>query len=267
MSIEWLTGASQKTYGELVSGTRTASRPSVSPLPRYMQTRHESGGNQHYDMGGWAVDDRGHRRSVVKTGMRRGEENRSVHEAVKREKRKQKYSHPAHPPQPTIYICHKWDRGCHARVGLISHSRKCWSKNKTKNDFLLFWNIYLFLCSPLYRFFIPHFDLFTYFFFLNPSDILGGTKPLSFETEECLVGILLTHRVSSKKNILLTSFPGYRGRKQQVAPNPIEIIVPDWISTTLKNGPHTKLTSSPHISFWTVVTLPAEQYNGYILSL
>ena len=54
-----------------------------------------------------AADDRGHWRSVVKTGMRRGEENRSVHEGGKWEKRKQKSSNPAYPPQPTTYICHK----------------------------------------------------------------------------------------------------------------------------------------------------------------
>ena len=72
-----------------------------------------------------AADDRGHWRSVVKVGMRRTEEKRSAHDAVKMEKRKPKYSHPAHPPQPTIYICHKCDRDCHARVGLISHSRNC----------------------------------------------------------------------------------------------------------------------------------------------
>ena len=59
------------------------------------------------------------------TGMIRGEENRFVHEAVKTEKRKQKSFHPANPPQPTIYICHKCGRGCHARVGLISHSWTC----------------------------------------------------------------------------------------------------------------------------------------------
>ena len=72
-----------------------------------------------------AADDHGHWIAVVKAGMRRGEEKRSEREAVKREKRKRKSSHPAHPPRPTIYICHKCGRDCHARVGLISHSRKC----------------------------------------------------------------------------------------------------------------------------------------------
>ena len=95
-------------YGELVTGTRTVGRPYLRPYLREA-----------------AADDRGHWRAVVKAGMKRGEENRSVHEAVKREKRKQKSSHPAHPPQPTIYICHKCGRDCHARLGLISHSRKC----------------------------------------------------------------------------------------------------------------------------------------------
>ena len=76
--------------------------------------------------------------------MKRGEENRSVHEAVKREKRKQKSSHPAH---------------------------------------------HLFLCRPLYRcfFFISHFYLFIYYYyFFTQVDKLGGTEPLSSETEGCL---------------------------------------------------------------------------------
>ena len=71
------------------------------------------------------TDDRGHWRSVVMTGMRRGEDNRSAHEAENMEKRELKSSNPVHPPQPTTYICHKCDRDCHARVGLKSNFRKC----------------------------------------------------------------------------------------------------------------------------------------------
>ena len=110
-------------YGELVTGTRTVGRPYL----RYRDTCKRDMKVAGIDTTTWeaAADDRGHWRAVVKAGMKRGEENRSVHEAVKREKRKQKSSHPAHPPQPTIYICHKCGRDCHARVGLISHSRKC----------------------------------------------------------------------------------------------------------------------------------------------
>ena len=89
-------------YGELVTGTRTVGRPYL----RYRDTCKRDMKVAGINTTTWeaAADDRGHWRAVVKAGMKRGEENRSVHEAVKREKRKQKSSHPAHPPQPTIYI-------------------------------------------------------------------------------------------------------------------------------------------------------------------
>ena len=107
-------------YGELVTGTPTAGRPYL----RYRDTCKRAMKVAGIDTKIWeaAADDRGHWRSVVKAGMRRREENRSEREAAKREKRKQKSSH---PPQPTIYICHKCGRDCHAGVGLISYSRKC----------------------------------------------------------------------------------------------------------------------------------------------
>ena len=110
-------------YGELVTGTRTAGRPYL----RYRDICKRDMKVAGIDPTTWeaAVGDRGHWRAVVKAGMRRGEEKRSEHEAVKREKRKRKSSHSAYPPQPTIYICHKCGRDSHARVGLISHSRKC----------------------------------------------------------------------------------------------------------------------------------------------
>ena len=110
-------------YGELVTGTRTVGRPYLRYRDTYKRDMKVTG----IDTTTWeaAAYDRGPWRAVVKAGMRRGEENRSVHEAVKREKRKQKSSHPAHPPPPTVYICHKCGRDCYARVGLISHSRKC----------------------------------------------------------------------------------------------------------------------------------------------
>ena len=85
-------------YGELVTGTRTVGRSYL----RYRDTCKRDMKVARIDTTTWeaAADDRGHWRAVVKAGMRRGEENRSVHEAVKREKRKQKSSHPAHPPPP-----------------------------------------------------------------------------------------------------------------------------------------------------------------------
>ena len=85
-------------YGELVTRTCTAG---LSYL-RYRCTCKRDMKVAGIDTTTWeaAADDRGHWRSVVKTGMRRREKNISVHEAVKSDKRKQKSSHPAHPPQP-----------------------------------------------------------------------------------------------------------------------------------------------------------------------
>ncbi len=83
-------------YGELVTETSTAGRQYL----RYRDTCKRDMKVAEIDITTWevAADDRGHWRAVVKTGMKRAEENRSVHEAVKREKRKQKSSHPEQPP-------------------------------------------------------------------------------------------------------------------------------------------------------------------------
>ena len=99
-------------YGELVTGTHTAGRPNL----RYRDTCKRDMKVAGIDTTTWnaAADDRMHCTTVIKAAMRRGEENRYAHEAVKREKRKQKSSHPAHSPQPTIYICHKCGRDWHA---------------------------------------------------------------------------------------------------------------------------------------------------------
>ena len=69
-------------YGELVTGTRTAGRPNL----RYRDTCKRDMKVAGIDSTTWeaAADDRGHWRAVVKAGMRGGEENRSVHEAVQR---------------------------------------------------------------------------------------------------------------------------------------------------------------------------------------
>ena len=53
-------------------------------------------------------------------------------------------SHPAHPPQLTIYFCHKCDRDCHARMGLMSHSRKSSSKTK-QNENIIFKHSFIYL--------------------------------------------------------------------------------------------------------------------------
>ena len=71
-------------YRELVTGTRTVGRPYL----RYRDTCKRDMKVAGMDTTTWeaAADDRGQWRAVVKAGMRRGEENRYVHEAVKRER-------------------------------------------------------------------------------------------------------------------------------------------------------------------------------------
>ena len=78
--------ASRKTlfFGELVTITRTAGRPYLRY--RHMCKRDMKVAGIDTTTRKAAADDRGHWRSVEKTGMRRGEERRSVHEAVKWEK-------------------------------------------------------------------------------------------------------------------------------------------------------------------------------------
>ena len=130
-------------YGELVTGTRTAGRPYL----RYRDTCKRDMKMTGIDTTTCEADDRGHWRAVANAGMGRGDENISAHEAVQKEKRKQKSSHPAYPPQPTIYICHKWDIDCHARVGLISHYRKWLSEDKTKQikQIKIIFNVFIYL--------------------------------------------------------------------------------------------------------------------------
>ena len=74
-------------YGELVTATRTAGRPYL----RYRDTCKRDMKVAGIDTTTWeaAADDRGHWRAVVKAGIRREEEKIYVHEAEKREKRKQ----------------------------------------------------------------------------------------------------------------------------------------------------------------------------------
>ena len=82
-------------HGELVTGSRTAGRPYL----RYRDTCKRDMNMAGIDTTTWgaAADDRGHWRSVVKTGMRRGEKLFS--RRCKEREEEAKVLHPAHPPQ------------------------------------------------------------------------------------------------------------------------------------------------------------------------
>ena len=80
---------------------------------------------------------------------------------------------PTHPPHPTPYICHICDRDRHAiaRVGLISHSRKCKDKNKTTKLTFLSFFFSIFFCLFFY---------FFSFFFIFFSNFFLSSFPFSF---------------------------------------------------------------------------------------
>ena len=65
-------------------------------------------------------------------------------------------------------------------------------KQKQNKRFFIFLNIYFYVGPYIdgffffFFFFIPHFYLFIYYYFFTQVDKLGGTEPLSSETEGCL---------------------------------------------------------------------------------
>ena len=109
-------------YGELVTGTRTVGRPHLRYRDTCKRDMKVAGIDTTWEA---AADDRGHWRAVVKAGMRRGEENRSVHEAVKGRR--------ASKSLPTLHtLLHQRSTSATNAAetvmlewGLISHSRKC----------------------------------------------------------------------------------------------------------------------------------------------
>ena len=98
--------------GELVSGTRSTGRP------------------YDIDTNSWetAAGDRGHWRLIVRNGIRKAEHKRSTPLAEKTDQRKQRCRKPA-PFQPMTFTCSKCSRDCHARVGLLNHTKRCAQQN------------------------------------------------------------------------------------------------------------------------------------------
>ena len=106
-------------YGELALGRRPAGRPAL----RYKDVCKRDLKVTDIDTGNWEslADDRGRWRQVVRSGVRRGEEKRNKQLVEIRARRKQRQN----PNHSTPYICCNCGRDCHARIGLLSHSRHC----------------------------------------------------------------------------------------------------------------------------------------------
>ena len=82
------------------------------------------------DIDNWETDaiDRGNWGSVVKTGMEREENRREVQQAERRGHRKERSVNVVFSSHPTVCVCRRWGRDCHARLGLLSHASGCISQ-------------------------------------------------------------------------------------------------------------------------------------------
>ena len=109
-------------YGQLALGRRPAGRPML----RFKDVCKRDMKLTDIDPNSWelAAADRGCWRHTVHEGVRRGEEKRNLQLESKREQRKQRQQSQT-SDQPSVFICLTCGKVCHARIGLLSHSRRC----------------------------------------------------------------------------------------------------------------------------------------------
>ena len=106
-------------YGEFVLERRPVGRPAL----RYKDVCKRDLKATDIDTGNWEslAEDRGRWRQAVRSRVRRGEEKRNKQLEEIRARRKQRQN----PNQATAYTCSNCGRDCHARIGFLSHSRRC----------------------------------------------------------------------------------------------------------------------------------------------
>ena len=109
-------------YGQLALGRRPAGRPML----RFKDVCKRDMKLTDIDPNRWelAAADRGCWRHTVHEGVRRGEEKRNLQLENKREQRKQRQQSQT-SDQPSDFICLTCGKDCHARIGRLSHSRRC----------------------------------------------------------------------------------------------------------------------------------------------
>ena len=109
-------------YGQLASGCR----PEGCPALRYKDVYKRDLKLTDINPDGWEklADDRDGWRLAVRDGVRSGEEKRNLQLENKRTKRKERQQ-TADTNQPSTFACNNCGRDCHARIGLLSHIRRC----------------------------------------------------------------------------------------------------------------------------------------------
>ena len=108
--------------GQLASGCRPVGRPAL----RYKDVCKRDLKLTDINPDSWEkfADDRDGWRHAVRDGVRSGEEKRNLQLEDKRTKRKERQQ-TADSNQPSNFAYNNCGRECHARIGLLSHIRRC----------------------------------------------------------------------------------------------------------------------------------------------
>ncbi|KAI8519265.1 hypothetical protein Bbelb_025220 [Branchiostoma belcheri] len=106
-------------YGELVMGRRPVGRPAL----RFRDVCKRDMKCADIDSASWEqlAADRSEWRHAVKVGLARGQVKHHMQLEAKRQKRKEKL----HAQNSSSFLCPNCGRECHARIGLISHTKRC----------------------------------------------------------------------------------------------------------------------------------------------
>ncbi|KAI8513321.1 hypothetical protein Bbelb_099600 [Branchiostoma belcheri] len=106
-------------YGELVTGRRPVGRPAL----RFRDVCKRDMKCTDIDPASWEqlAADRSEWRHAVKVGLARGQVKHHMQLDTKRQKRKEKL----HAQNSSSFLCPNCGRDCHARIGLISHTKRC----------------------------------------------------------------------------------------------------------------------------------------------
>ncbi|KAI8491582.1 hypothetical protein Bbelb_307820 [Branchiostoma belcheri] len=106
-------------YGELVTGRRPVGRPAL----RFRDVCKRDMKCTDIDPASWEqlAADRSEWRHAVKVGLARGQVKHHMRLDTKRQKRKERL----HAQNSSSFLCPNCGRDCHARIGLISHTKRC----------------------------------------------------------------------------------------------------------------------------------------------
>ena len=111
-------------YGELASG----QRPTGRPVLRFKDVCKKDLKTANINVKSWdqVASDRCNWRQAVRDGVKLGEEHRIKELEQRRQQRKERqYSQTT--LSSTFFVCSNCGRDCHARIGLLSHQRRCFS--------------------------------------------------------------------------------------------------------------------------------------------